>query len=84
MARKRNGPAVFCLAVGICLALGGLMTFLAVPAAFRLDQKEAYYEEAPMTDQRQRGVVTSATVITLSGLGLAAVGGLLLFRTSRH
>lgn len=84
MAKRKNGPGVFCLSVGIVLAFAGLLTFLAVPAAQKLDAKKAYQEETPLTNDRQVGIVRTAILTTGAGTGLGILGLVLLRRGSRH
>lgn len=83
MPTKRNGPGVFLLAVGISIALLGLLTFLAIPAAKELDLQESVDEGSAPKYGRQISVVRGATAGTLVG-GALALTGWALVRKSRR
>lgn len=79
MSRRRNGPGVFLVSVGISVALLGLMTFLAIPAAKELDLKEAVNKGVVPGNKRQVSVIRGGAVGTLIG-GTMALAGWALVR----
>jgi hypothetical protein len=82
MPRKRNGPGVFLLSVGVSIALLGLMTLLAIPAAKELDLKEAVSEGVAPGNERQVSVIKGGAAGALIG-GVLALTGWALVRKRR-
>ena len=78
MRRRKNGPGVFLVSVGISVALLGAMTFLAIPAAKELDLNEAVNEGVAPGNRRQTSVVKGGAAGTAIGGALALVGWALL------
>jgi hypothetical protein len=74
MRRRRNGPGVFLISVGISIALLGLMTLLAIPAAKELDLKEAVNEGVAPGNKRQVSVVRGGAAGAMIGGALALAG----------
>ncbi len=83
MDRRRNGPGAFLVSLGTVVLLAGLMVFLAMPAAEKMDRKEADQRSQPLGNDRQKGVVRTAFVASGTGAALIAVGLVLLARR-RH
>lgn len=83
MPQTKNGPGVTLVAVGVVLALAGLLSFLALPAAAHMDEKEAYQEGTRRGDVRRQRLVKGATATTLVGAALTAVGTTMVLRERR-
>jgi hypothetical protein len=62
------------VSVGAVLAFLGLLTFLAVPAARQLDGKDEVRAESGDGRSRQKSVVLWASVTTMAGSVMVAVG----------
>jgi hypothetical protein len=71
---RRNGPGAFLASVGAVIAFLGLLTFLAVPAARQLDEKDETRLESGDGKGRQKTVVLWASATALVGSVMVAAG----------
>ena len=84
MRRARNGPGAFLVSLGTVVLFAGLMVFLALPAARKMDRAEAERESLPLGTSRQKGVVRTAIIGSSLGGGLVLAGLFQLSRRPRH